>query len=188
MASDWEYDVVSIGYPGRVMHGRPAADPPNLGKGWVGFNFEKAFGKPVRIINDAAMQALGGYRGGRTLFLGFGTGLGSVLILDNIIIPLELGDLPTSRKRALWELLGKRGLKRNGRKYWERLVHIVVEGLSRAFSTDTVIIGGGNARKLKRLPACARRVTNNHAFTGGARLWGMGSMRAWPAKHTWVIA
>jgi polyphosphate glucokinase len=187
LTRDWKYDVVSIGFPGAVIHGKPAADPPNLGKGWLCFDFEKAFKKPVKIMNDAAMQALGSYRGGRMLFVGLGTGVGSALILDDVIVPLELGDLSYSDNETLAQVVGKEGLKDKGRKEWEKTVHQVVRSLAAAFRTDYIIIGGGNVKKLKCLPACARRGSNGKAFIGGARLWGGASLHARARKHTWVI-
>jgi hypothetical protein len=185
---DWKYDAVSIGLPAPVIHGRPAGDPPNLGKGWTRFDFEKHFKKPVKIINDAAMQALGSYRGGRMLFLGLGTGVGSALILDDIIVPLDLGDLWYTNDKLLWEVIGKDGRKQAGPKAWERAVHRVARQLMMAFQADHLIIGGGNAKRLKRLPRGARRGSNEKAFTGGARLWRTSARFAQPQKHTWVIA
>jgi predicted NBD/HSP70 family sugar kinase len=188
LAGDWKYDAVSIGLPAPVIHGKPAAEPPNLGKGWMRFDFEKHFKKPVKIINDAAMQALGSYRGGRMLFIGLGTGVGSALILDDIIVPLDLGDLAYSRDKTLWEVLGKAGRKQAGQKAWERAVNRVVRQLMTSFQADHVIIGGGNAKRLRRLPRGARRGHNDKAFAGGARLWRQSARFAKPQKHTWVIA
>lgn len=185
---EWKFDAVSIGYPGPVIHGQPAGDPPNLGKGWTRFNFEKHFGKPVKIINDAAMQALGSYTGGRMLFIGLGTGLGSSLILDNVVIPLELGELAYSKGRTLVDVLAKNALKMNGPARWEHAVHRVSRHLGAAFRTDYIVLGGGMAKHLKKLPPGARRGSNGKAFTGGARLWGKGNYHAKPRKHTWVIA
>jgi polyphosphate glucokinase len=187
-AALWEYDVVSIGYPGPVIHGRPASDPPNLGKGWVRFNFEKHFCKPTKIINDAAMQALGSYNGGRMLFLGLGTGVGSALILDDIIVPLDLGDLAYNKDKTLAEVLGKAGLKETGRTVWEKSLHRVADHLVSAFRADYLVIGGGNAKLLKSLPEKARRGSNNKAFAGGARLWRSRGGTATPQKHTWLVA
>jgi polyphosphate glucokinase len=167
----WKYDRISLGYPGVVWHGRPFIDPRNLGKGWVGFDFHKAFGKPVRIINDAAMQAIGNYEGGRMLFLGLGTGLGAALILDYLVEATELAHLPYKKDRTYEEYLGKDGLSRLGRKKWERAVFDVTERLRTAFEVDYVLLGGGNAVKLKRLPAGARLGDNANAFIGGFRLW-----------------
>jgi polyphosphate glucokinase len=183
----WPYDVISIGLPGPVVHGKAIANPPNLGHGWVGFDFQKHFGKPVKLMNDAAMQALGSYEGGRMLFLGLGTGVGSALILDDVIIPLELGELRYSDSRTLSDVIGKSALKKCGPRRWEKIVHCQVQRLAKAFRTDYVVIGGGNVEKLKRLPHCARRGSNDNAILGGARLWGRGTFRARPKKHTWVI-
>ncbi len=182
-----KYDAVSLGFPGPVIHGRPADDPPNLGRGWTGFQFRRYFKKPVRIINDAAMQALGSYRGGRMLFVGLGTGVGSALILDDVVVPLELGELGYAADETVADVLGKRALERNGRKEWERAVHKIVPRLAAAFRTDSLVIGGGNQKKLRRLPNGARRGSNDKAFIGGARLWGLARLRAHPRKHTWVL-
>jgi len=167
----WKYDAVSIGYPGPVLHGRPVAEPHNLGPGWVGFDFRKAFGRPVKIINDAAMQALGSYRGGRMLFLGLGTGLGSALIVDGVLEPMELAHLPYKKGRTYEDYVGLAGLKRFGKKKWRRHVADVVEQLKTALQADYVVIGGGNARLLKRLPPGSRPGDNSNAFSGGFRLW-----------------
>ena len=186
--TSWQkYRAVSIGFPGPVVHGKPAANPPNLGKGWVGFDFEKHFQRPVKIINDAAMQALGSYRGGRMLFVGLGTGVGSALILDDVIVPLELGELAYSKTQTLANVLSKARLKKVGQRRWERTVHKVVGRLAAAFRTDYIVIGGGNADRIRRLPRHARRGSNARAFTGGIRLWGKGYLRAKARKHTLVI-
>ena len=169
-ASDWEYAAVSIGYPGPVVHGHPLREPYNLGPGWIGFNFRKAFGCPVKIINDAAMQAIGSYEGRRMLFLGLGTGLGSAMIVDNILEPMELAHLPY-RKRTYEDYLGERGLKRMGEKKWRRHVGEVVEALRDALEADYVVVGGGNATLLKKLPPKTRMGDNQNAFLGGFRLW-----------------
>jgi polyphosphate glucokinase len=168
---DWDYSAVSIGYPGSVLHGLPLAEPHNLGPGWVKFNFEKAFGCPVRLVNDAAMQALGSYEGGRMLFLGLGTGLGSALIVDGVIEPMELAHLPYKKGRTYEDYVGERGLERLGKKKWRRHVFDVVERLKSALEADYVVIGGGNARLLKALPPGARLGDNENAFRGGFRLW-----------------
>ena len=165
------YDVISIGYPGPVVHGRPLREPHNLGKGWVGFDFRKAFGRPVKIINDAAMQALGSYKKGRLLFLGLGTGLGSAMIVDGIIEPMELAHLPYKHGKTYEDYLGIRGLERLGRKKWEREVAKVVELLRAALEPEDVVLGGGNAKKLKKLPAGSRLGNNDNAFRGGFELW-----------------
>jgi predicted NBD/HSP70 family sugar kinase len=168
----WKYDVVSIGYPGPVTHGRPLAEPHNLGHGWVGFKFKRAFGnRPVRIINDAAMQALGSYKGGRMLFLGLGTGLGSALIVDNVVEPMELAHLPYKKGRTYEEYVGLAGLKRLGKKKWRHEVTEVVQQLKSAVQAEYVVLGGGNARLLKKLPPGACLGDNANAFQGGYRLW-----------------
>jgi len=170
IANDWKYDVVSIGYPGLVLKGKPAAEPHNLGKAWVGFNFKSAFGCPVKIINDAAMQALGSYKSGVMLFLGFGTGLGSAIVAEGIVVPMELGHL--SFKHATYEdYVGLRGLKSLGKKKWEHYVEFGVARVIAAFHPDDVVLGGGNTKKLKKLPPGCRRGDNDNAFLGGFRLW-----------------
>jgi len=167
----WEYDVVSIGYPGPVLHNRPMAEPHNLGPGWVGFNFRKALGRPVKIINDAAMQALGSYRRGRMLFLGLGTGLGSALVVDSVLEPMELAHLPFKKGRTYEDFVGLKGLKRLGKKRWRKYVLEVVQQLRAATLAQYVVLGGGNARLMKKLPPYARRGANDNAFRGGFRLW-----------------
>jgi polyphosphate glucokinase len=169
-AKDWRFDALAIGYPGPVIHGRIAAEPHNLKAGWVGFDFHAAFKKPVRIINDAAMQALGSYRTGSMLFLGLGTGLGSAMIIDGMVEPMELGHLPY-RKATYEDYVGERGLERLGKKRWRRHVAEVVELLRAALRPDEVVLGGGNVRHLRELPEHARAVTNANAFIGGFRLW-----------------
>jgi len=170
LAQDWAYDVVSIGYPGPVSRNRPAAEPHNLAKGWVGFQFEKAFNCPVKIINDAAMQALGSYKGGKMLFLGLGTGLGSTLVVDGIVVPMELGHLPY-KKATFEDYVGQRGLEKCGKKKWRTHVADVVKRLAAALEPDEIILGGGNADKLKTLPPGCRAGDNRNAFLGGFRLW-----------------
>jgi polyphosphate glucokinase len=187
MIKDEEFDAVTIGIPGPVIHGRPAMEPRNLGKGWMRFDFQKHFGKPVKIINDAAMQALGSYRGGRMLFIGLGTGVGSTLILDDVIVPLELGELSYSKKHTIAQVLSDSALEKYGVKHWETAVHRVVRRLATAFRADYLVIGGGNAKLLKRVLPEARRGSNNRAFVGGARLWRTGTVYARARKHTWVI-
>jgi polyphosphate glucokinase len=167
---DLPYDVVSIGYPGPVIHGRPLREPYNLGGGWVGFDFRKAFGRPVKIINDAAMQALGSYKGGRLLFLGLGTGLGSAMIVDGVLVPMELAHLPYKGK-TYEDYLGLRGLKRLGRRKWQRQVSKVVAELREALEAEQVVLGGGNVKKLKKLPASTVLGDNQNAFLGGFRMW-----------------
>jgi polyphosphate glucokinase len=174
LAKDWEYDVVSIGYPGPAKDNQPLADPHNLGAGWVGFDFEKAFGCPVKLINDAAMQALGGHTGGKMLFLGLGTGLGTAMVVDGKVLPMELGHLPY-RKKTFEDYVGLRGLKRLGKKKWQRHVAITVEKLMAALEQDYVMLGGGNVNRLKQLPAGCKRGENENAFEGGFRLWEKGS-------------
>jgi polyphosphate glucokinase len=170
IAKDWMYDVVAIGYPGPVLRDRPTVEPHNLGRGWVGFDFKAAFGRPVKIINDAAMQALGSYKRGTLLFLGFGTGLGSALVVEGIVVPMELGHL-SYRKGTYEDYVGLRGLKRLGKKKWGRHVTFVVDRLLNALQPDDVVLGGGNAKKLKKLPPGCRRGDNANAFVGGFRLW-----------------
>jgi polyphosphate glucokinase len=171
VAADWKYDVVSIGYPGVVRDNQPSLEPVNLGRGWTRFDFARAFGRPVRMINDAAMQALGSYAGGRMLFIGLGTGLGTALILDGVVGPAEMSTLYWKNGRTLEELLGIRGLRRAGKKRWRAYLVQVVARLRHALQVDDVVIGGGNAKKLKRPPAGARLGDNANAFAGGFRLW-----------------
>ena len=171
LARGWRYDVIAMGYPGVVWHGRPFMDPPNLGPGWSKFDLPKAFRRPMRIINDAAMQAIGSYHGGRMLFLGLGTGLGAALIFDGEIEATELGHLPYRKGRSYESWLGKHGLKRLGRKKWERAVFDVTERLREAFRVEYVVIGGGNAKKLKSLPEGAQLGDNNNALKGAFALW-----------------
>ena len=168
------FDAVSIGYPGLVFHGRIAAEPHNLGKGWVRFDFEKALGKPVRVINDAAMQAIGSYRGGRMLFLGLGTGLGVTIIIDGVVEPTEVGHMPYKRGRTFEDYVGERGRERLGTRKWRKKVCDVIEQLKFAFEADYVVLGGGNAVRLKRLPRGVRLGDNRNAFIGGLRLWQQG--------------
>jgi len=171
IAAGWRFDVVSIGYPGVVRHGRIAMEPHNLREGWVGFDFEAAFGCPARIINDAAMQALGAYEGGDMLFLGLGTGLGSALIVDGVVQAMELGHLHYAKGRTYEDDLGKEGLKRLGRQKWCSKVFETVEALRKALLPDYIVLGGGNATKLPPLPPHTRRGSNSDAFAGGFRLW-----------------
>jgi polyphosphate glucokinase len=167
---DWKYDVVSIGYPGPVLAGAPAAEPANLGRGWVGFDFARAFARPVKVVNDAAMQALGSYNGGKMLFLGLGTGLGTTLIADGRVEPMELGHLPY-RKRTYEHYVGRAGLERQGKRKWRKNVADVVERLMAALQPDDAVIGGGNVKKLTVLPTRCRKGANANAFVGGFRLW-----------------
>jgi polyphosphate glucokinase len=170
LAGGWKYDAVSIGYPGPVVHGRPLAEPHNLGAGWMGFDFAGAFKLPVKVTNDAAMQALGSYRGGQMLFLGLGTGLGSTLIVDSVVQPMELAHLPY-KKGTYEDYVGVRGLEAFGKKKWRKHVEDVVERLVAAFEPDDVVLGGGNAKKLEELPRLCRLGDNANAFTGGFRMW-----------------
>lgn len=171
---DWTYDVVSIGYPGPVAGNRPLREPYNLGKGWKGFDFEKAFRRPTKVVNDALMQALGSYQGGRMLFLGLGTGLGSAMIVDGVLEPMELGHLVYRKDKTYEDYLGVAGLKRLGLTKWRRHVSDVVEHLTAALEPDYVVLGGGNVAKVERLPPKTRRGDNAHAFEGGFRLWKEG--------------
>src|SRR5215470_647920 len=170
LARGWKYDLVSLGYPGPVLHNRPVADPHNLGRGWMGFDFKRAFGRPTKVMNDAAMQAYGGYRRGKMLFLGLGTGLGSTLIVDGIVEPLELGHLPY-RKRTFEDYVGRRGLERLGKRKWRQFVFDVVQRLTAALQPEYVILGGGNVQKLEEFPPGCRAGNNANAFLGGFRLW-----------------
>jgi len=178
LAADWSYDHVAIGYPGPVVHGHVVAEPHNLGGGWVGFDFRRAFGRPVKVINDAAMQALGSYRGGRMLFLGLGTGLGSALIIDGALEPMELAHLPYKHGRTFEEYVGIRGFKRLGKARWRKCVLDVVERLRAALNAEDVVVGGGNARKLRTPPPGSRLGDNDNAFLGGFRLWNGVPTRA----------
>lgn len=169
--ADWSYEVVAIGYPGAVLRGKPVSEPRNLAPGWIGFNFRKAFGRHVRLINDAAMQALGNYTGGRMLFIGLGTGLGTALIVDGMVEPMELAHLPYKKNRTYEEYVGKRGLKRLGKKRWRLAVNDVVLRLKTALEVEDVVVGGGNAKLLRKLPPGVRIGDNAKAFAGGVRLW-----------------
>ena len=173
--TDWKFDAVSVGFPAPVRNGRLLFEPKNLGKGWTRFNFEKAFKKPVRLINDAAMQALGSYRGGRMLFIGLGTGFGSALVWNGTVLSLELGELPYLTDGSIEDRVGKNGLKRVGRKVWQQEVERIVKQMKRAFVADYVILGGGNAKLLERLPPHAELGHNRNAYVGGARLWQQNS-------------
>jgi polyphosphate glucokinase len=170
LVADCKDEAISIGYPGPVLRSRPVSEPWNLGKGWPGFNFEAAFKCPVKVVNDAAMQALGSYKGGKMLFLGLGTGLGSAMILDGIIEPMELGHLPY-KKATFEDYVGIRGIKKYGKKKWRSFVNDVVKRLVAALEPDDVVLGGGNVHKLKKLPPGSRAGDNNNAFLGGFRLW-----------------
>jgi polyphosphate glucokinase len=170
LAKEWPYDVVSIGYPGLVIKGRIAAEPHNLAPGWIGFDFERAFGRPVKVANDAAMQALGSYTKGTMLFLGLGTGLGSALVVDGHVVPMELAHL-SYRKATIEDYVGLRGLERLGKKKWRKHVEFMIERFTAAMHPDEIVIGGGNARKLRELPPGCREGDNANAFTGGFRMW-----------------
>jgi polyphosphate glucokinase len=170
LAKGWKYDAVSIGYPGLVLHERIAAEPHNLAPGWIGFDFQKAFGCPARVINDAAMQALGSYTKGTMLFLGLGTGLGSALVVDGHVVPMELAHL-AYRKATIEDYVGLRGLERFGKKKWREHVAFMIERFTAAIHPDEVVVGGGNAKKLKELPPGCRLGDNANAFIGGFRLW-----------------
>src|SRR5882672_3566991 len=183
-AAGWKYAGVSIGYPGPVVGGRPLCDPHNVGGGWVGFDFKKSFGRPVKIVNDDAMQALGIYRGGRMLFLGLGTGLGSAMIVDGILEPMEVAHLPYKKGRTYEDYLGIRGLKRLGKKKWRRYVARIAEQLKTALEAEYVVLGGGNAKLLKAVPPGCRLGDNLTAFTGGFRLWDEPEEKAkWNRGH-----
>jgi len=175
--SEWNYDRVSIGYPGPVRDGKPIENPWNLGPGWVGFDFGRAFGKPVRLVNDAVMQAIGSYEGGSMLFLGLGTGLGSAFIRHDEVIPLELAHLPYRGGKTYEHWIGEAGFRRLGKRRWRRHVATIVELFSSAFLADYVVLGGGNVRHMKRLPRHVRRGKNANAFKGGFRLWKEGHAR-----------
>jgi polyphosphate glucokinase len=169
--ADWSFEAVSIGYPGPIVQGQPLLEPKNLGRGWVGFDYQAGFGKPVKMLNDAAMQALGSYEGGRMLFLGLGTGLGSALIIDRVIAPMELAHLPYKKGRTFEDYVGQRGLRRMGRRKWCAAVEDVVTRLKDALVADYVVLGGGNVKQLEECPPGARLGDNRHAFTGGFRMW-----------------
>jgi polyphosphate glucokinase len=166
----WRWSAVTVGIPAPIRAGRPIAEPVNLGDGWVGFDYEAAFGKPTKVVNDAVMQAVGSYQGGRMLFLGLGTGLGSAMIVDGVIEPLELGHLPF-RKKTFEDYVGEQGLKRRGKKKWTKDVFAVVEHLTAAMEPDEVVLGGGGVDELEELPDGCRRGENEKAFLGGFRLW-----------------
>ncbi|MEP6699402.1 MAG: ROK family protein [Verrucomicrobiota bacterium] len=184
LIGDWKFDSIAIGFPAPVHQGRIVEEPKNLGKGWVGFDFRKAFHKPVRVINDAAMQALGSYRGGRMLFLGLGTGLGSALLWNGNVLSLELGDLPYLDNQSIEDWLGDRGLKRVGEKRWQAEVGRVIPALKKSFIADYVVLGGGNAKLVAKLPSDVTLGHNRNAFTGGCRVW---QRHAHTGKPVWNI-
>lgn len=169
--ADWDYGGITLGIPALIGPDGPEAEPGNLGDGWVGFDFAAAFAQPVRVVNDAAMQALGAYDGGRMLFLGLGTGLGSALVTDQVVVPLELGSLPFSREETMAERVGAAGLERHGEGEWDRSVRIILRVLQAAFEADYIVLGGGNAARVDPLPEHVRRGGNEDAFAGGFRLW-----------------
>ena len=168
---DWQYERISLGYPGPIVNGHPLREPHNLGGGWMNFNFAKAFGRPVKVINDAAMQALGSYQGGSMLFLGLGTGLGSAMIVDGVLEPMELAHLLYKKGKTYEDYLGLRGIERLGKNKWRKHVARVVKKLKSALEADYVVLGGGNSKKLERIPSGARLGSNGNAFRGGFRLW-----------------
>ena len=176
VTKDWQYDNVAIGYPGPVVNGRPSREPHNLGRGWVRFDYQKALGKPVRIINDAAIQALGSYQGGNMLFLGLGTGLGAAMIRDGCIIPLELAHMPYHKDKTYEEYLGEKAMKRLGKKRWRKHVCDVIEILRAGLVVDYIVLGGGNAKRIDKLPPRTKRGSNANALTGGVRLWDDGAI------------
>jgi polyphosphate glucokinase len=177
LAADWKYDVVSIGYPGVVVKDRILTEPHNLAKGWIGFDFKAAFRRPVKIINDAAMQALGTYKKGQMLFLGLGTGLGSAMVVEGVVVPMELGHL-SYRKGTYEDYVGLRGLERLGKKKWRKHVTFTVNRLTAALQLDDVVIGGGNAKNLKEMPPRCRMGNNAYAFVGGFRMWETGQTKS----------
>jgi polyphosphate glucokinase len=177
LTKDWSYDVISIGYPGPVINNRPLSEPHNLGRGWAGFDFEKAFGRPTKVVNDALMQAIGSYQGGRMLFLGLGTGFGSAMIVDGILEPMELAHLPYRGGKTFEQCVGAAALKRVGKKKWQRAVDDVLARLLTALEPDYVMLGGGNTDKIDNLPRKVRLGDNADAFEGGFRLWKKGAFK-----------
>ena len=177
LAGHWKFKRVSMGYPGPVVHGKPVLEPKHLAPGWVGFDFERAFGRPVRVVNDALMQAVGSYQGGRMLFLGLGTGLGSAMIVENVAQPMELAHLPYKDGRTFEQYLGEAALERMGRKAWQKEVVAVVARLQAALEPEYVVLGGGNVGLLEELPPGCRRGDNKNAFVGGFRLWGKDAIK-----------
>lgn len=177
LTHDWAFDVIAMGYPGPIQHGKITRDPHNLAPGWVQYDFAEAFGKPVKLINDAAMQAVGSYEGGRMLFLGLGTGLGSVLIVDGVVAPLELAHMPYKRGHTFEEYVGNAAFEELGKKKWRNEVAQVISILAAALLPDYVVLGGGNAKRLKEMPVYCRLGNNKHAFTGGFRLWSDPTIR-----------
>jgi polyphosphate glucokinase len=178
----WDFDCISLGYPGPIINGHPLREPHNLGGGWVGFDFPKAFGRPVKLINDAAMQALGSYKGGRMLFLGLGTGLGSAMVVDGALEPMELAHLIYKNGKTYEDYLGLRGLLRLGKKKWRRHIAKVVKKLMIALEAEYVVLGGGNVKKIKVLPPGTQLGSNEHAFRGGFRMWQSPTAKPTSAK------
>ena len=185
--TDWSYDVVSIGYPGLLRKGSPVRDPLNLGDGWLNFDFEKAFGKPVRLINDAAMQALGNYVHGRLLFMGFGTSIGTCMIADDTVLPVEIGLIKFSKNERFMDRLAKEALKKDGVKVWLEAVQEAVELLRDVFHPDDIVLGGGNAKLIDPLPKDCRLVNNASAYVGAERLWEDADLCALADESTWKI-
>lgn len=183
ITKDWDFDAITVGFPAPIVDQKPTKQPNNIGAGWLGYDFAKAFKKPVKVINDAAMQALGSYEGGRMLFLGLGTGLGSALILDGNVVPLELGELRYSATKRLEDCVAKKALKKLGPARWEKSVHAVILNLQKGLVPDYTVLGGGNVKNLKKLPAGTRRGANENAFVGGLRLWGEGTPVAKSKKN-----
>jgi polyphosphate glucokinase len=177
LVGHWKFKRVSLGYPGPVVHGRPVLEPKHLAPGWVGFDFERAFGHPVKVVNDALMQAVGSYQGGRMLFLGLGTGLGSAMVVENVAQPMELAHLPYKDGRTFEQYLGAAGLERIGQQAWQAEVFAVVASLQAALEPEYVVLGGGNAGLLEDLPSGCRRGDNKNAFAGGFRLWGKNAVK-----------
>ena len=183
----WKYEAVSLGFPGTVRNGMPASEPKNLGPGWVDFDYEAALGRKVRIINDAALQALGSYKVGRMLFIGLGTSVGSTLIVDNVVIPLELGLLKYNGRTTFEEALGDDGLATLGQEKWERAIHEITDMLRTTFVVDDMVIGGGSAKLIKTLPPGSRRGDNRNAFQGGLRLWQKKPAPVEVRESTWRL-
>ncbi len=188
ITADWEYDCVSIGYPGLLRHGRPSREPLNLGSGWLDYDFERAFGVPVRFMNDAAMQALGNYESGRLLFLGFGTSTGASLIADDALIGIEIGMLRFTRQTRFMDLLSKKGRRRLGPRRWLMAVHRAVDMLQDVFHPDITVLGGGNAKTIDPMPEGCRRVENSSAYRGAERMWEDADIFASPSSTSWRLA
>ncbi|MBR0871033.1 ROK family protein [Bradyrhizobium tropiciagri] len=184
LTSDWSYDVISIGYPGPVVHNRPLLEPYNLGHGWAGFDFRKAFGHPTKVVNDALMQALGSYEGGRMLFLGLGTGLGSAMIVDDLAEPMELGHLPYRKGKTFEDYVGAAGLARRGKKKWRKSVDDVIARLFTALEPDYIVLGGGNAGQVRNPPRKVRLGDNANAFEGGFRMWRKRAVKRTPLRRS----